>query len=141
VILTASVLGTAAGRTEIRTMSTESDAATKWSVWTDGDESTKWTGWFSDKGCAASKVKSGEITPNGTACVKKCLTEGATPVFVSEQAKDMYEVKNHAAVIEDVGYRVELIGVVDEKAKTVSVQSVKRLSEIPQVCSLKKQKG
>jgi hypothetical protein len=46
-----------------------------------------WTGWFSDKGCAESKVKSGNISPNGTECVKGCLRDGATPVFLSEQAK------------------------------------------------------
>jgi hypothetical protein len=126
VILSASTLGTAAGRTEIR------------SSWSDQEPTTKWTGWFSDKGCAAAKVRSGEISPNGTTCVKKCLSEGATPVFVSEQAKDMFEVKDHPAVLEDVGYRLEVTGVVDENIKTVSVRSVKRLSEIVQMCSLKK---
>ena len=94
-----------------------------------------WTGWFSDKGCAAAKIKSGNISPNGTECVKKCLTEGATPVFLSEQAKAMYEVKDHPKVIEDVGYHVELTGVVDEETKTIAVQSVKRLSEVVQMCA------
>ena len=126
VILAASTLGTAAGRTEIRT------------TWTEEEATTKWTGWFSDKGCAGVKVKSGEITPNGTACVKKCLTEGATPVFVSEQTKGMYEVRDHPSVLEDVGYRLELTGIVDEKEKAVSVRSVKRLSEIVQMCARKK---
>jgi hypothetical protein len=99
-----------------------------------------WTGWFSDKGCAASKIKSGDISPNGTVCVKKCLNDGATPVFISEQAKAMYEVKDHPSLIDDVGYRVELTGVVDEDAKTISVQSVKRLSEVVQMCGRKKDK-
>ena len=129
VMLAVSTLGSAATRTEIR------------STWTDAEITTKWTGWFSDKGCAESKIKSGNITPNGTACVKKCLEEGQTPVFVSEQAKDMFEVKEYPKVIEDVGYRVEVTGVVDEKAKTVAVRSVTRLSEIPQICSLSKKKS
>ena len=126
VVVSASALGTAAGRTEIKT------------TWTEQEITTKWTGWFSDKGCAAAKVNSGNITPNGTTCVKKCLGEGATPVCVSEQAKAMYEVKDHPKLMEDVGYRLELTGVVDEKAKTVSVRSVKRLSEIVQMCRLPK---
>jgi hypothetical protein len=117
IVLSASVLGTAAGRTEIR---------------------TTWTGWFSDEGCAAAKIKSGNITPNGTVCVKKCLGEGATAVFISEQAKNMYTVTDHPSLMEDVGYRLELTGVVDEKAKTISVRSVKRLSEVVQMCALKK---
>jgi hypothetical protein len=115
VVLSASTFGAAAGRTENKTI---------------------WTGWFSDKGCAAAKVKSGNISPNGTACVKKCLDDGAAPVFISEQAKDIYDVKDHPRLADDVGYHIELTGVVDEKAKTVSVRSVKRLSEVVQMCAL-----
>lgn len=48
------------------------------------------------------------------------------------------EVKDHPRLMEDVGYRLELTGVVDEKGKTVSVRSVKRLSEIVQMCRLPK---
>ena len=109
ILLSVSAQGTLAGRTEIK---------------------TTWTGWFSDQGCAAAKVKSGDITPNGTACVKKCLGEGAAPVFVSEQAKNMYAVKDHGSLMADVGYRLEVTGIVDENAKTISIRSVKRLSEI-----------
>jgi hypothetical protein len=99
------------------------------------EATVSWTGWFSDKGCAAAKIKSGNISPNGTACVKKCLEDGATPVFISEQARAMFEVKDYPSVSSDVGYRVELTGVVDEQAKTISVRSVKRLSEVVQMCA------
>ena len=95
----------------------------------------KVTGWFSDKNCAAAKIRSEEITPNGTACVRKCLDEGAPPVFVDPKARAMYEVKDYATVKEDVGYYVELTGVVDENAKTVSVRSVKRLGDVVQMCA------
>lgn len=99
---------------------------------------TTWTGWLSDKGCAESKVRSGTISPNATDCVKKCLEDGATPVFLSEQARDMYELTDYSNLIEDVGYRLELTGVVDEKAKTIAVSSVKRLSKVVQTCALPK---
>ena len=102
------------------------------------DTSVTWTGWFSDKGCAASKVKSGTLTPNGTDCVKKCLKEGAVPVFLSEQARDMYEVADYPRVLEDVGYHIEVSGLVDEKTKTISVTAVKRLSKVAQTCALPK---
>lgn len=102
------------------------------------ETTTTWTGWFSDKGCAASKVRSGNISPNGTECVKRCLNEGATPVFLSEQAKGMYVVTEHPAVIDDVGYHVEVTGVVDEDAGAIAVRSVKRLSAVPQTCGLPK---
>jgi hypothetical protein len=95
-----------------------------------------WTGWFSDITCAKGRVANGEIGPNNTVCVKKCLDEGAAAVFISEQAKAMFVVKDHPGVKEDVGYHVELTGVVDEDAKTVSVTSVKRLSEVTNMCGV-----
>jgi hypothetical protein len=92
-----------------------------------------WTGWFSDKQCA--RVRAGEAPrPNGTACVKKCLTEGSTAVFISEQARAIYEVRDYPSVKDDVGYYLEITGEVDDKAKTVSVKSVKRLSEVTSMC-------
>lgn len=93
------------------------------------------TGWFSDKSCAAAKLQDDTVTPNGTACVKQCLDEGVTPVFVDPKAKAMYEVKNHPAVKDDVGYYLELTGTIDAKAKTIAVQSVKRLGDVIQMCA------
>lgn len=104
------------------------------------DTTVTWTGWFSDQGCAGPRVERGDIGPNGTACIKRCLHDGATPVFISEQARAMYEVKDYRAVIDDVGYHVELTGVVDQEAKTIAVRSVKRLSEVVQMCALPKKK-
>jgi hypothetical protein len=92
-------------------------------------------GWFSDKDCAAAKMQGETITPNGTACVKKCLDGGATPVFVDPKGREMYEVKEHAALKDDVGYYLELTGVVDAKAKTIEVRSVKRLGDVVQMCA------
>jgi hypothetical protein len=94
-----------------------------------------WTGWFSDKQCARVRADE-EPRPNGTPCVRKCLDEGSTPVFISEQARAVYEVRGYSAVKEDVGFRVELTGEVDEQAKTVAVTSVKRLSEVTSSCLL-----
>ena len=94
-------------------------------------------GWFSDKGCAAAKMNDETITPNGTACVKRCLDEGAPPVFVDPTGRAMYDVKDHPSVKEDVGYYLELTGVVDEKAKTISVRSVKRIGDVLQMCGRK----
>jgi hypothetical protein len=95
--------------------------------------STTWTGWFSDKQCA--RITNDTPRPNGTACVKKCLAEGATAVFISEQAKAIYEVREHPTVPEDVGYHVEVTGVIDEEARTIAIASVKRLSEVVPTCA------
>jgi hypothetical protein len=94
-----------------------------------------WTGWFSDAQCAEAKLKAEKVTPNGTVCVKKCLDEGASPVFVNPETRAMYDVKNHSSVRDDVGYYLELKGVVDEKAKTIFVRSVKRLGDVIQMCA------
>ena len=103
-----------------------------------GGDTVTMKGWLSDQGCAQAKVKAEEVTPNGTVCVKKCLDEGATPVFVNPKAKALYELKNYPTLREDVGYYLELTGVVDEKTKTISVSRVKRLDEIVNVCALPK---
>ena len=104
-------------------------------AWPGRSETVTWSGWFSDKQCAEAKVKAEEVTPNGTACVKKCLDEGATPVFVNPTTRTLYDVKDHPSVKEDVGYYLELTGVVDEAAKTISVRSVKRLGDVIQMCA------
>ena len=98
-----------------------------------------WTGWFSDKQCARVRPDE-EPRPNGTACVKKCLDEGSPAVFISEQAKALYEVRDYASAKDDVGFRVEITGEVDEKAKAVSVKSVKRLSEVTAMCLVPKKR-
>ena len=98
-------------------------------------------GWFSDEGCAAAKLKADEVTPNGTICVMKCLEEGAAVVFVNPKARAMYRVLDRASAREDVGYYIELTGVVDEKAETISVRSVKRLGDVIQMCGRKPKKG
>ena len=98
-----------------------------------------WTGWFSDKQCARVRPDE-EPRPNGAACVKKCLDEGSPAVFISEQAKAVYDVRDYASAKDDVGFRVEITGEVDEKAKAVSVKSVKRLSEVTAMCLVPKKR-
>jgi hypothetical protein len=98
-------------------------------------------GWFSDKGCAAAKITSGDITPNGTTCVKKCLDDGATPVFIDQKAGRMYEVAGYPAVKDDVGYYLEVDATVDENTKTITIHSTKRIGDVIQMCGRKKPAG
>ena len=107
--------------------------AVSWSAEPRETTTKTWTGWILDKPCA--RVTPDQAPrPNGTACVKKCLAEGSPAVFVSEQAKAVYGVLNYASAVNDVGFYLEITGEVDEKARTVSVKSVKRLSEVPNIC-------
>ena len=61
-------------------------------------------------------------------------------MFISEQAKAVYEVRDYPAAKDDVGFRVEITGDVDEKARTVAVKSVKRLSEVTAMCMVPKKR-
>jgi hypothetical protein len=99
-----------------------------------------WTGWFSDKSCASPRVARGDIGPNNPDCVKKCLDKGVTAVFISEQAKALFEVRDYPAVKDDVGWHIEVTGTVDDAAKTISVRSVKRLEYVGSTCSLRRKK-
>jgi hypothetical protein len=87
-----------------------------------------WTGWFSDAQCAPARVKSGVIAPNNPECVKSCIQKGAAAVFLSEQAKAMFKVKDYPDVIADLGWRLEITASLDEAAGTISIQKVNRLS-------------
>jgi hypothetical protein len=100
-----------------------------------------WTGWFSDQQCAQEPRADELVGPNGTECVKRCLLKGSAPVFLSEQTNAIYKVLDHPGVKDDVGYRVEVTVAVDEKAKTASIRSVKRLSEVTAMCLLPKKRG
>lgn len=103
--------------------------------------SVTWTGWFSDQQCAREPKADEAIRPNGTECVKQCLLKGSAAVFLSEQSNAVYKVLDHPGVRDDVGYRVEIAAAVDEKAKTVSIRSVKRLSEVTAMCLLPKKRA
>lgn len=100
-----------------------------------------WTGWFSDLQCAKPRVERGDIGPNNPDCVKRCLKDGATPVFISEQAKALFEVKDYPSVAADVGYHIELTGTLDESGKAISVRSVKRLKYVGALCALPRKAG
>jgi hypothetical protein len=101
-------------------------------------ETVTWTGWFSDKRCATQRVERGEIGPNNPECVKRCLDEGVAPVFISEQARALYEVTGYPAVADDLGYHIELTGTVDESARRIAVERVTRLEYVGSQCALPK---
>jgi len=91
------------------------------------EKSVTWTGWFSEVDCAASRAARGDITPTNPECAKTCIEKGAAPVFLSEQAKAMFRISGYPSVIEDLGYHIEVQAKVDEAAKTMVIEKVKRL--------------
>jgi hypothetical protein len=93
-----------------------------------------WTGWFSDAKCAAGRDL-GTFTANNPECAAHCIKEGAPAVFNSQQAKALFQVQGDWKVVDDLGYHVEVQGIVDEGAKTITIQKVTRLSYEGASCS------
>jgi hypothetical protein len=87
----------------------------------------KLTGWFACDKCTAQRVAKGDIRPSNPVCAKDCIDKGDEAVFLSEQGKEAFKVRKYAAV-QDLGYHVEVTAVVDAAAKTITIESVKRLS-------------
>ena len=96
------------------------------------------TGWFSDERCATRSVKAGYISPNNPQCVTRCLSQGATPVFISEQAKALFVVIGHPTVKDDVGWHVQITGTVGPTGKSIEVSAVKRMAFVGASCALRK---
>jgi hypothetical protein len=90
-------------------------------------QSVTWTGWFSDFDCASGRVASGIIAATNPDCAKQCIAKGAAPVFISEQAKALFQVKAYPKLVDDLGYHVEVQAKVDTEAKTIEILQVKRL--------------
>ncbi len=93
-----------------------------------------WTGWFSDSQCALARAASGTFTATNPDCAKRCIQNGSAPAFISEQAQAVFTVKDYPAVVDDLGFRVEVVAEVDEAAKTLSIKKVARLSEVVLDC-------
>jgi len=88
-----------------------------------------WTGWFADAGCGNGRFSSAAFTPPNPECAKQCIQKGIAPIFLSEQARTEFQVKGYSGVVENLGYRLEVTGKVDDAAKIISITSVKRISE------------
>jgi hypothetical protein len=93
-----------------------------------GTKNITWTGWFSDSQCASARAGSGTFSATNPDCAKRCIEKGDAPVFISEQAKAVFRVKDYPSVVADLGYHVEVTAAVDEAAKTISIRDVKRLA-------------
>ena len=94
-------------------------------------------GWFGDADCSRSKVAAGsEVGPNGQECTRRCIRNGVPVVFIDEQAKSLYRVDNPKASEGIESDYVEMVGTVDEAAKTVHVDSVRVLEKYVAKCSV-----
>jgi hypothetical protein len=97
-------------------------------------QKVKWTGWFSDATCAAAHAATGDFTATNPECSRRCIEKGIAPVFISEQAQALFQIKGYPSVADDLGYHMEVEGLVDESAKTITVQKTTRLGSAGAAC-------
>jgi hypothetical protein len=74
------------------------------------------TGWISDSKCGAKGAKAEHAD-----CAKKCVDEGASPVFVSDDK--VYKIDDPDKVKEHIGHKVTVDGDVD--GDTIQISSLK----------------
>jgi hypothetical protein len=98
-------------------------------------QTVTWTGWFADFDCASGKAASGIFKAGNPICAEQCIRKGSPAVFVSEQAKAIFKVKDYPSVIDDLGYNLEVQGRVDAATRTIAIVSVKRLEYEGASCS------
>jgi hypothetical protein len=80
--------------------------------------SSKINGWISDSMCGAKHAGS------GAACVKKCIKDGMTPVFVDEAKKEVWTIDNPDAVKAFYGDHVTVTATADADKKSVHIDSI-----------------
>jgi hypothetical protein len=100
-----------------------------------GNKSTV-RGWLSDEGCATGRASSGKFTGTNPDCAKKCVSEGKQIVLVDPEHKRLLIIANRDAAMERVGDYVEVMGDLDERAKTLRIDSVKLLEKGRAMCDV-----
>jgi hypothetical protein len=103
------------------------------------DGSRTMRGWFVDEACTRGRVAQGHIEPDNPECAKRCVKEGSRLMFMSESDKAMFEVKDPAGQVKNIGYYVEISGSTDS-SKTLTVNAVKQLAEVGSMCARPKLK-
>jgi hypothetical protein len=99
------------------------------------DRRVTWTGWFSDQKCASARASSGLFTATNPDCAKTCIKAGTPAVFISEQEKAVLKVKGYSGIEDDLGYHLEVQGMVNKAGDEIQVISVKRLEYSGAACA------
>jgi hypothetical protein len=86
---------------------------------------TKVSGYIADSKCGATHNSS---APNA-ACVNKCISGGAKPVFVDDAKKEVYTIDDPDSVKDHYGHHVSVVGKVNESDKTIHIAKVTMLAD------------
>lgn len=80
-------------------------------------------GWISDASCGASNASG---SAEARECAKRCIKDGASPVFVSEADKKVYKLAGTANAKDHLDHKVQISG--DVKGDTITVTEIKKAS-------------
>ena len=93
-------------------------------------------GWLSDESCAGGRARSGVYTGTNPDCAKKCVSEGKKIILVDPDRKRLLSIANPDLAKERVGDYVEISGDLDEKTKTLRIDSLKLLEKGRAMCDM-----
>ncbi len=80
-------------------------------------------GWMSDASCGASN---GNGSEGARECAKRCVENGAAPVFVSEADQKVYKLSGKFNAKEHMDHKIKVSG--DVKGDTISVKEITKAS-------------
>jgi hypothetical protein len=80
-------------------------------------------GWISDASCGASN---GSGSAEARECAKRCIKDGADPVFVSATDNKVYKLAGKNNAKEHLDHKVQVSGEV--KGDTITVTEIKKAS-------------
>ena len=101
----------------------------------DNTTQTPMRGWLSDENCARGRANGGVYTGTNPDCAKQCVAKGAKIVLIVPDQKQIFFVSNPEQVTNDIGDYVEVTGVLDAKAKTIRVASLKMITRGSASCA------
>jgi hypothetical protein len=93
-------------------------------------------GWLSDESCAGGRARSGVYTGTNPDCAKKCVSEGKKIILVDPDRRRLLSIANPELAKERVGDYVEISGDLDEKTKTLRIDSLKLLEKGRAMCDM-----
>jgi hypothetical protein len=91
-------------------------------------------GWLSDESCASGRASSGRYTGTNPDCAKKCVNEGKKIVLVDPEHQRLLTIANQDAARARVGDYVEINGELDERARSLRIDSMKLLEKGRAMC-------
>ena len=86
----------------------------------------KLMGYVGDSKCGATHNASAQ----DASCVKKCIAEGAKPVFVDDDKKQVWAIDNPDAVKDVEGKPVTIMATADASAMTVHIDKVVKVGKV-----------